>query len=115
MNTSKIVCGWYNFFMAHTVDLTKEDVLHIAKLANLPIDDASIEKFRQQLTETLNYVENLDELDTKDVPPTSHSTDVTNVYFEDGTKNERQFTQEEALQNGKNTKRNMFMVPRIME
>lgn len=101
--------------MAKMVDLTKDDVLHIAQLANLPIDDASIEKFRKQLTETLNYVENLEELDTKDVPATSHSTDAKNVFFEDGTKNERLFTQEEALKNGKNTKRNMFMVPRIME
>lgn len=101
--------------MAKKVDLTKDDVLHIAKLANLPMDDASIEKFRKQLTETINYVENLDELDTKDVPATSHSTNVKNVFFEDGTKNERQFSQEEALKNGKNIKRNMFIVPRIME
>ncbi|CAN5192222.1 Asp-tRNA(Asn)/Glu-tRNA(Gln) amidotransferase subunit GatC [soil metagenome] len=101
--------------MAKSLNLTKEDVLHIAKLANLPIDDASIEKFRNQLTETLNYFENLDELDTTNVAPTSHSTDVKNVYFEDGTQNERQFSQQEALKNGKHTKRNMFMVPRIME
>lgn len=101
--------------MAHKVDLTKDDVLHIAKLANLQMDDASIEKFRKQLTETLHYVENLEELDTQDVPPTSHSTDVKNVFFEDGTKNDRLFSQEEALKNGKNTKRNMFMVRRIMK
>ena len=71
----------YNFFMGKQVILTKEDVLHIAKLANLPLDDASIEKFQKQLSETINYVENLDELDTKDVKPTSHSTDLKNVYF----------------------------------
>lgn len=96
-------------------DLTKEDVLHIAKLANLHLDEKNIEKFRSQLSETLKYVENLDELDTKDVEPTSHSTNVTNVYFEDGEKNTRQFTQEEALKNGKNTKDNMFVVPRVIE
>lgn len=105
----------YNYLMSKQVTLTREDVLHIAKLANLPIDDANIEKFREQLTETLNYVENLDELDTKNVKPTSHSTDVTNVYFEDGTKNERLFTQDEALQNAPKKKKEMFIVPRIME
>ncbi len=101
--------------MAQKVDLTKDDVLHIAKLANLQIDDASIEKFRKQLTETLKYIENLGELDTKDIPPTSHSTNQTNIYFEDGSENKRLFTQEEALKNGKNIKKGMFMVPRIME
>lgn len=101
--------------MAKQKDLTKEDVLHIAKLANLQLDEKNIEKFRKQLTETLKYVENLDELDTKGIQPTSHSTNVTNVYFEDGTKNTRLFTQEEALKNGKKVKKGMFVVPRIME
>ena len=101
--------------MAQQIILTKDDVLHIAKLANIPMDDASIEKFGKQLTETIHYVENLDELDTTGVKPTSHSTDMTNVYFEDGTENERLFTQEEAIQNGKKVKKHMFIVPRIME
>ncbi len=101
--------------MATHKDLTKEDVLHIAKLANLHLDEKNIEKFRSQLSETLKYVENLDELDTKGVEPTSHSTNVTNVYFEDGVENTRQFTREEALKNGKKTKKGQFVVNRILE
>lgn len=101
--------------MAKTVNLTKDDVLHIANLANLHLDDASIKKFSEQLSETLNYVENLDELDTKNVHPTSHSTQVTNVYFEDGTECKRMFTQEQALQNTKKKQKKMFIVPRIMQ
>jgi len=101
--------------MSKTADLTKKDILHIAKLANLQIQDANIEMYRNQLAETIKYVENLDELDITNVEPTSHSTRLTNVYFDDGTKNERQFTQKEALQNAKNTKKQMFVVKRIME
>ncbi|QQS43692.1 Asp-tRNA(Asn)/Glu-tRNA(Gln) amidotransferase subunit GatC [Candidatus Roizmanbacteria bacterium] len=101
--------------MSKTGDLTKKDVLHIAKLANLQIQDANIEMYRTQLEETINYVENLDELDTTNVEPTSHSTRLSNIYFEDGTKNSRQFTQKEALQNAKSTKKSMFVVKRIME
>lgn len=101
--------------MAKHTDLTKEDILHIAKLANITLDDSEIEKYQKQLTETIHYVENLDELDTKDVKPTSHSTNVTNVFFEDGTKSTRTFTKEEALQNAKNTKNGQFVVKRIME
>ncbi len=101
--------------MSKSADLTKKDILHIAKLANLQIQDANIEMYRTQLAETINYVENLDELDTSNVEPTSHSTRLSNIYFEDGTENKRQFTQEEALQNAKNTKKSMFVVKRIME
>ena len=81
--------------------LTHADVLHIAKLAKLSLTEAEVEKFKKQLEDTINYVENLDELDTKEVKPTSHSTDVTNVYFEDGTENKRLFTTDEALKNAK--------------
>lgn len=101
--------------MSKTTELTKKDILHIAKLANLQIEDSQIEKYQKQLIETIRYVENLDELDTKNIEPTSHSTKLTNIYFEDGTANERQFTQKEALQNGSNTKKGMFVVKRIME
>ncbi|HRN70236.1 MAG TPA: Asp-tRNA(Asn)/Glu-tRNA(Gln) amidotransferase subunit GatC [Candidatus Woesebacteria bacterium] len=101
--------------MGKHTDLTKADILHIAKLANLSLTDIEVEKYIIQLTETIHYVENLDQLDTNDVEPTSHSTNVSNVFFEDGTKNERGFTQEEALQNAKNTKNGQFVVKRIME
>jgi len=94
--------------------LTKEDVLHIAKLANLTITDENVETYRKQLSETIKYVENLDELDTKDVKATSHSTNMTDVYFADGTKNERLLTEKEATQNAKNIKKNMFVVKRLM-
>lgn len=95
-------------------DLSKEDVLHIAQLANITLSESEVEKYQKQLIETINYVENLDELDTTGVEPTSHSTKQTNVYFKDGTKSERKFTQEEALKNGKKTKREMFVVERLM-
>lgn len=100
--------------MSKTLDLTQDDVLHIAKLANIPLTDAEVEKYQKQLIETINYVENLDELDTTDIEPTSHSTKVTNVYFKDGTRSDRTLSQEEALMNGKKTKKKMFVVERIM-
>jgi len=100
--------------MSKTKDLTREEVLHIAKLANLTISDENIEMYRKQLSETISYVENLEELDTSEVEPTSHSTNLKNVFFKDGTKNERLFTQEEATQNAKNNKKGQFVVKRLM-
>lgn len=74
--------------MAKTT-LTKENILHLAKLANLQLSEEEVTKYLSQLEQTLDYVENMKELDTKDVIPTSHSTKVENVYFEDGTQNTR--------------------------
>jgi aspartyl-tRNA(Asn)/glutamyl-tRNA(Gln) amidotransferase subunit C len=95
--------------------LTKENIVHLAKLANLKLTDEEIEKFKDQLGETLHYVENLHELDTKNVTPTNHTTNSKNVVFEDGEKCTRQFTQEEALKNAPQKKGNFFYVKRIME
>ncbi|MFA9288421.1 MAG: Asp-tRNA(Asn)/Glu-tRNA(Gln) amidotransferase subunit GatC [Weeksellaceae bacterium] len=96
--------------------LTNADVLHIAKLANLTLTEAEVEKFKKQLEDTISYVENLDELDTAKVEPTLHSTNVNNIYFEDGTENKRLFTTDEALKNAPTQpKKKMFTVKRIME
>lgn len=95
--------------------LHKKDVEHLAKLANLQLSEKEIETFAEQLTQTLSYVENLNELDTKDVKPTDHTTNQVNIYFEDGAENTRQFSQEEALKNAKATKNGYFVVSRIME
>jgi len=95
-------------------DLTIEDVLHIAKLANITLSKDNLEMYRKQLSETISYVENLGELDTKGVEPTSHATNHKNVFFKDGTKNERLFTQEEATQNTTVKKSGQFVVKRLM-
>lgn len=97
-------------------NLTKEDILRIAKLANLQVtDEAEIKKYSEQLSETIHYVENLNELDTSNTKPSSHSTDLNNVFFEDGTPNQRGLTQEQATQNAQQHKNGRFIVPRIMK
>ncbi|PIZ63939.1 Asp-tRNA(Asn)/Glu-tRNA(Gln) amidotransferase GatCAB subunit C [Candidatus Roizmanbacteria bacterium CG_4_10_14_0_2_um_filter_39_13] len=100
--------------MSKTVDLTKEDILHIAKLANLPISENDIEKYQKDLSETISYVENLDELDISKTKASSHTTDLQNVYFEDGTEETRKLTQKQATQNAKNIKNGQFVVKRLI-
>lgn len=95
-------------------ELSKEEIIHLAKLANLSLTDEEIEKFQKQLTETVAYVENLNELDTKNVSETSSTAHLTDVFFKDGEQNKRKFTEEEALANAKNKKNNYFVVKRIL-
>ncbi len=54
--------------------LTKEQVLHIAKLARLQLSDAEVEKFQTQLSGILAYVDQLQEVDTAHVEPTRQVT-----------------------------------------
>ncbi|MFH0772860.1 MAG: Asp-tRNA(Asn)/Glu-tRNA(Gln) amidotransferase subunit GatC [bacterium] len=94
--------------------LSKEEVLHLAKLAGLTLSDIEIEKNSLQLGETIDYIKNLDELNTDGILPTNSVVDLSNVTFEDGTQNKRALSQKEATANGKNVHKNAFAVDRMM-
>lgn len=59
--------------------LTKDQVRHIAKLARLGLSEKEFEKFSLQLTDILQYVEILNEVDTEGVEPTSQVTGLQNI------------------------------------
>lgn len=63
--------------------ITPEQVKHIAKLARLGLKDDDVEKFAKQLSSIMEYVEKLNEVDVKDVQPTSQVTGLENVMRED--------------------------------
>lgn len=91
----------------------KINVSHVAKLANLPLTDAEKKKFEKQLEETLDYVNQLEEIDTKSVEPTSQVTGLENVMREDQTR--PSLSQEEVLKNAKSKHNGMFKVKAILE
>lgn len=66
--------------------LTREQVVHVAKLARLGLTEAEIEKFQSQLSSILDYVEQLNEVDTEGVPPTAQVTGLLNIKREDEVK-----------------------------
>ena len=63
--------------------ITKEQVKHIAKLARLGIVEKDVEKFAKQLSSIFGYIEKLNEVDVKNVEPTSQVTGLQNVMRED--------------------------------
>lgn len=96
-------------------DLTKDDVVHLAKLSKLELTDEELDKIESQLNETLAFVENLNELSTDDVPSENqHVTKTTNVYAEDEVETSAMLTQTQALQNAPQKKHNYFVVKRIL-
>lgn len=66
--------------------LSKEQVRHTAKLARLKLTEEEVELYSRQLSQVLDYMDILDEVDTSSVEPTSQVTGLKNVYREDKIK-----------------------------
>ncbi len=80
--------------------LSEDEVKHIAILAKLTLTEEEIKKFQKQLSEIINYVDQLSQVDTKNVPPTSQVTGLTNVTRKDEPL--VSLTQEKSLENTNN-------------
>lgn len=91
--------------------LTKEQVMHIAKLANLNLSDEEVIKFQEQLSDILGYINILNKLDTAGVKPTSQVTGLENIFKDDRV--EKSLTQDEALSGTKNKHNGYFKVKAI--
>jgi aspartyl-tRNA(Asn)/glutamyl-tRNA(Gln) amidotransferase subunit C len=59
--------------------LTREEVLHVAKLARVGLTEADVTKFQQQLSQILDHFEALRLINTEGVPPTTHTLPLQNV------------------------------------
>lgn len=92
--------------------LTRNQVIHIAKLANLQLTEKEISTFQKQLADILGYIEIINELDTTKVSPTSQVTGLNNVLRED--KEKPSLTQEEALSGTKNKQNGYFKVSTVI-
>ncbi|MBU4369501.1 Asp-tRNA(Asn)/Glu-tRNA(Gln) amidotransferase subunit GatC [Patescibacteria group bacterium] len=63
--------------------INKDQVKHIAKLTRLKLTEEKVNKYQKDLTKILHYVGQLQEIDTKNIPPCSGGTDLKNVFRED--------------------------------
>ncbi|HZJ40688.1 MAG TPA: Asp-tRNA(Asn)/Glu-tRNA(Gln) amidotransferase subunit GatC [Candidatus Saccharimonadales bacterium] len=79
------------------MQLTKEEITHIAELSRLDLSPAEIEKYRSQLGSILDYVAMLDEVQTNGVPPTAQVSGLMDVFREDVVKPWNQEEVEAAL------------------
>jgi len=64
-------------------DLTRDDVLKLARLARLDLTDEEIEQYSKELTAILHYVEQLQAVDVTGLEPTNQVTGLTNVTRKD--------------------------------
>lgn len=93
--------------------ITKEDVEHVAALSKLEFSDEEKENYTKQLNVILEYVNQLNELDTEGIKPTYHVMSVTNVMREDEVR--PSMSGDKVLMNAPETQEGCFKVPRIIE
>ncbi len=95
------------------VQVEKEEILHIAKLACLNIKDEEIEEYRKNLQDILNWVNIVNQVDTSNISETIGSTDNVNIFREDEI---REFEDKELLlQNAPEKENNMFNIPKVIQ
>ncbi|MFG6121428.1 Asp-tRNA(Asn)/Glu-tRNA(Gln) amidotransferase subunit GatC [Thalassobacillus sp. B23F22_16] len=93
--------------------ISKEEVKHVANLARLAISEKEADMFTKQLDDIITYAEQLNELDTTDVEPTTHVLDLKNVMRKDEPR--KWLEKEDVLNNAPDHKDGQFKVPSILE
>lgn len=93
--------------------LNPDQVKHVAKLANLPLTANEEEKYAEQLSKVLEYVEQLNQVDTANIEPTFNVTGLNNVMREDETI--VSLSQDEALANASKKKDGLFETKGVFE
>ena len=93
--------------------MKKQEVKHVAKLAALKLTPKEVNKYQKQLTETLDYVNQLDELETKKVESTSQVTGLENVLRKD--KPGLSLSVKEALANAPQKHHHFFKIKAIFK
>jgi aspartyl-tRNA(Asn)/glutamyl-tRNA(Gln) amidotransferase subunit C len=63
--------------------ISKDEVLHVARLARLELTDDEVAKFQEQLSAIIDAISKVSELDLSDVPPTAHPLEIANTWAED--------------------------------
>jgi aspartyl-tRNA(Asn)/glutamyl-tRNA(Gln) amidotransferase subunit C len=89
--------------------ITRDEVLHVARLARLELTEDEVEKFTEQLSAILEAVAKVSELDLSDVEPTAHPLDLVNVWTDDEPR--PSLPVEEALANAPDRENGFFKVP----
>ena len=93
--------------------ITRDEVAHVARLARLALSPAEADRLGEQLANILEYIKQLDRLDTRDVVPTSHAVEMGTPMRDDAV---RPFGDKESiLANAPDREGDFFRVPRIIE
>tara|TARA_Y100000994_G_scaffold189714_1_gene158619 strand:+ start:144 stop:434 length:291 start_codon:yes stop_codon:yes gene_type:complete len=93
--------------------ITKEEVKKVAHLARLELNENEINNHAKQLEKILEYIKQLEKIDTDDVPCTTRAIEVINVFRKD--KQKKSECSEELLELGPSREDKYYKVPKIID
>ena len=93
--------------------ITKQQVEHVAKLARLNLSEEEKELYTKQLSKILDYIDQLNEINTEGIEPMTQPIPIINVMREDIVK--KQFERQDMLKNAPHEEYGFFRVPKIGE
>lgn len=95
------------------MSVTNKDVKYVANLARLQLSDEEVNQLKSDMNRILDYMETLNELDTSDVEPLEHVTEMNVLFRKDEAKDP--LPHDEALKNAPDADSDYFRVPRVIE
>lgn len=95
------------------MSLTREEVIHIARLARLELTDSEIERYQQQLSSILEYADRLKAVDTSQIPPTSSVLPARSRFRDDSPL--ESLSVDQVLKNAPLSEKDQFKVPPALE
>ena len=111
----KSYTNFLNLILTHQdmkVEISKELIEHVAEVARLKLTDKEIEKFSKELKEIIDVFSKIDKVDTKNIETSLQPVELKNMLRED--KEEKTFSQEEALSLSEHKKDGYFKGPRAV-
>lgn len=93
--------------------LTNKDLAYLERLSKIELSNDLKDRFITTISDILKYVEKLFNIDTKNVPITTHVANLENVLRDDIIK--PSLSQEEVLMNSKHTYKGYFKIPKVIE
>jgi aspartyl-tRNA(Asn)/glutamyl-tRNA(Gln) amidotransferase subunit C len=95
------------------MDIDKKLVKKIANLSRMRIEEKEVERFSKELSKIINWVEKLNEVDTKDVIPITNPSDIKIPFRKDEINDGK--IEDKILKNAPEKKAGYFVVPKVVE
>lgn len=95
------------------MSISEQEIEHVAKLARLSLSKQEVIQYAAEMSNLIDFVNRLNELDTTGIEPTANAVKMENVFRED--KAEQSFGREKILQNAPSQENGCFKVPRVVE
>ncbi|MBE7010661.1 MAG: Asp-tRNA(Asn)/Glu-tRNA(Gln) amidotransferase subunit GatC [Ruminococcaceae bacterium] len=93
--------------------ITKDEVLHVAKLARLKLNEQEAEALTKDMENIIGFANKLNELETEGVVPTAHAIPMSNAFREDVVK--PSYDHDEMLKNAPSSDGEGYTVPKVVE